>query len=181
MEFGHLQYRTIGVAAGLVFIATMTAAPPVLRAQTDGSEAGPAATADVSTPDSPEWDMLDDPASDSDSQVLELPKLVETEDGTADFTTTEADDDSIEAPSGNEAGNLSDYLNRSEQGAEVALAPPPPIIYPPVGGWNFVTVPPSSVIIVRPGGLSPIPSTSPLLTTPRGSGPVFGGWWHRVR
>jgi hypothetical protein len=46
-------------------------------------------------------------------------------------------------------------------------------ISPPFPGGGFVPTPP---IILRPGGLAGIPSTSPMLTPPLGSAAMPGGW-----
>jgi hypothetical protein len=156
-------------------------APIALHAQTDESEPAPAFSDEISEPSTPDWSRIDD-SPDSTGQVLELPQVVAVDgtsaDATADAGAASSDDTAARLPSVDGGGDLGEYTNRMNP-RELALSPPT-ALYPSVGRSRFIAIPPSSVIIVRPGGLSPIPATSPLLMTPRGSGPVFGGWWHRV-
>jgi hypothetical protein len=51
-------------------------------------------------------------------------------------------------------------------------------ISPLFPGGGFVPTPP---IILRPGGLAGIPSTSPMLSPPLGSSAMPGGSWNRMR
>ena len=51
-------------------------------------------------------------------------------------------------------------------------------ISPPFPGGGFVPTPP---IILRPGGLAGIPSTSPMLSPPLGSSAMPSGSWNRMR
>jgi hypothetical protein len=116
--------------------------------------------------------------------------------GPADSSVASGPADSSVASGPAVAENPSDGLDASaspQPNDDVAALPGvlpgmsrPLVNYHPVGpainpGWRYVTLPPPTVIAVRPGSLSPLPATSPMLMTPRGAGPVFGGWWHRTR
>ncbi|HLW72143.1 MAG TPA: hypothetical protein VKS22_16150 [Candidatus Binataceae bacterium] len=196
MDFNQLHNRRgISLAAALLLITAVI--PLALRAQTDDPDSTPALTEGISEAATPDWSRVDDSSPDSSGQVLELPQVIDPGESSADATPADAasadgaTDDSVAAMdsndaaaatlSGNEAAYLDDYANRLAAARALALAPRSIPYYPGVSSWRYITIPPSSVIIVRPGGLSAIPANSPLLMSPRGSGPVFGGWWHRVR
>jgi hypothetical protein len=193
MDFSHLN-SGCAVTLAAAFLLVAAATPVAVHAQTDDSAS--ALTDDTSEPTTPDWDRIDDPAPDSSGQVLELPQVVTLDESSVDATPSDAAsvgettddsavdmasrDDTAAIPSGDEADYLDDYANRLTAGRALALSPRPAPYYPAVGRWRFITIPPANVIIARPSGLGGIPATSPLLTTPRGSGPIFGGWWHRV-
>jgi hypothetical protein len=184
MDFSRLNgRRAISLAAALLLVTA--AAPLAANAQADDSAS--ALTDDISEPATADWGRIDDASPDSSGQVLELPQVVDPDESSADATPAdgtsvdETTDDSAAIPAGDEADYLDDNADRLTAGRALALSPPITSYYPAAGSWRYITIPPASVIIVRPAGVGGIPATSPLLTTPRGSGPVFGGWWHRVR
>lgn len=134
-----------------------------------------------------------DPSEAADSQndqVLEIPQAAATDDqaDTQTQSDAQAQDDADIADSGASPGDANDYANQS-----VANNPPPElsysapaVIFPPVVAYlaapvgSYAPYVPPNIIVTRPGGLNSIPATSPMLTTPRGSHPVLGGWWQRA-
>jgi hypothetical protein len=114
-------------------------------------------------------------------------------------------DESADAP--DELGGLNDYQSQDVQVSGGYLIPVPVPVPVPVspgfagprlgvptqpvpgmGGVGPISPPfppggfrPTAPIILRPGGFAGIPSTSPMLTPPRGSTAIPGGWWTRTR
>jgi hypothetical protein len=182
------------LAGGLMLIAGLALMPGALHAQADNFEAPPAPADDILEPADPGWNSVSNLTTDSDGQVLELPQAVAVDEG-ASASSAAADPmenpDATMAPDAtvaeDQAGDLGGFEGRPANGNQFAAAPMfrRPIAFPPFNatsrpGWRFVPMPPPTIIVIRPSGLSPLPATSPLLTTPRGSGPVWGGWWHRI-
>ena len=114
-------------------------------------------------------------------------------------------DESAQAP--DELGGLNDYQSQNAEVSGPYLIPVPVLVPVPVspgfagprmgaptqpapgmGGVGPISPPfppggfrPTPPIILRPGGFAGIPSTSPMLTPPRGSAAIPGGWWTRAR
>src|SRR5216684_1809618 len=114
-------------------------------------------------------------------------------------------DESAQAP--DELGGLNDYQSQNAEVSGPYLIPVPVLVPVPVspgfagprmgaptqpapgmGGVGPISPPfppggfrPTPPIILRPGGFAGIPSTSPMLTPPRGSAAIPGGWWTRTR
>lgn len=114
-------------------------------------------------------------------------------------------DESEQAP--DELGGLNDYQSQDAEVSGGYLIPVPVPVPVPVGpgfagpqmgvpirpapgmgGVGPISPPfppggfrPTPPIILRPGGFAGIPSTSPMLTPPRGSAAIPGGWWTRSR
>ncbi len=125
---------------------------------------------------------------DPEAEVLELPQVVDSSapavDADPSTAAAAADDSSDTAPS--DVGSLDDYESQDADDAvaaatplgwspaEISPPPPPTIIVVPVYRMAPMLVP---VPLRAPG----IPATSPMLAPPLHSGPIIGGWWHRVR
>ena len=114
-------------------------------------------------------------------------------------------DESAQAP--DELGGLNDYQSQNAEVSGGYLIPVPVLVPVPVspgfagprmgaptqpapgmGGVGPISPPfppggfgPTPPIVLRPGGFAGIPSTSPMLTPPRGSAAIPGGWWTRAR
>ena len=114
-------------------------------------------------------------------------------------------DESAQVP--DELGGLNDYQSQNAEVSGGYLIPVPVLVPVPVGpgfagprmgaptqlapgmgGVGPISPPfppggfrPTPPIILRPGGFAGIPSTSPMLTPPRGSAAIPGGWWTRAR
>jgi hypothetical protein len=147
-----------------------------------------------------------DATSGEDGQVLEIPQSVDADQAASpnrDSGPAQASNEGQHDESGNaELGGLNDYQqNQNEElsgGYYIPVPVPVPVgpgfagarmrgpvqsvapgmgevgpISPPFPGGGFVPTPP---IILRPGGLAGIPSTSPMLTPPLGSAAMPGGW-----
>jgi hypothetical protein len=132
--------------------------------------------------------------------VLEIPQSVDADQAASpnrDSSPAQALNDGQNHGSGNdELDGLNEY--QQDQNAELSggyyIPVPVPVpvgpgfagarmggvgpILPPFPGGGFVPTPP---IILRPGGLAGIPSTSPMLTPPLGSAAMPGGSWNRMR
>jgi hypothetical protein len=169
------------------------------------SEASPAVSDDISEAAPPAWQRIDNNAEidGSDGPVLELPQVAAPTYSEARVTETPADDTSSEDTSaqdpsmGDEAanntdnvqtsspvGDADDYEDRETVTSALQLWPAPatvvamPRVYL---GNNYRAMPRPSVIVVRPGGLLPIPATSPMLSGSFRAGSTLGGWWQRAR
>jgi hypothetical protein len=182
------------LASGLILIAGLVLMPAALHAQADNFEAPPAPADDILEPADPGWNSVSNLTTDSDGPVLELPQAVAADDG-ASVSSAAADPmgdpDPTIAPdttvAEDQSGDLGGFEGRQANGNQFAAVPmfrpvqPFPRFNPTYNpSWRFVPQPPPTIIVIRPSGLSPLPATSPMLTTPRGSGPVWGGWWHRI-
>lgn len=114
-------------------------------------------------------------------------------------------DESAQAP--DELGGLNDYQSQNAEVSGGYLIPVPVLVPVPVspgfagprmgvptqpapgmGGVGPISPPfppggfrPTPPIVLRPGGFAGIPSTSPMLTPPRRSVAIPGGWWTRAR
>ncbi len=143
---------------------------------TEGSS-GKADDSSVPPASHSDWEQVPESNSDAtsgeDGQVLEIPQSVDATQAPApnrdDNSPAQASNEGQYDKSGNdELGGLNDY--QQDQNEEP--------ISPPFPGGGFVPTPP---IILRPGGLAGIPSTSPMLTPPLGSAAMPGGSWNRMR
>lgn len=165
-----------------------------------GIGAGAPSVAEGRTPpESSDWepaDSADTSASDANSgQVLELPQAVDPEQAQA----PDANDAAAQAGNGaaqepDQVGNLDDYQSTMDsEPMPVYLVPVVPRGWvagrplavnpamPRTGGMRGMGgMMPGSSIYVPPAGISPIMPTSPMLTTPPGSGALPGGWWTRA-
>ena len=92
------------------------------------------------------------------------------------------DADNIQTPQ--QVGDADDYEDQETVASALQLWPAPatvvamPRVYL---GANYRAMPRPSVIVVRPGGLLPIPATSPMLSGSFRAGSTLGGWWQRAR
>jgi hypothetical protein len=147
-----------------------------------------------------DWEQVPETNSDATSgeegQVLEIARPLDAAQASApnrdDSSPAQASNDGQNDGSPNdELGGLNEY--QQDQNAELSggyyIPVPVPVrvgpgfagarmggggpISPPFPGGGFVPTPP---IILRPGGLAGIPSTSPMLTPPRGSAAMPNGW-----
>ena len=130
--------------------------------------------------------------------MLEIPQSADTNQAASsnrDSSPAQASNDGQQDDSRNaELGGLNDYQqdqNELSGGYYIPVPVPVPVgpgfagarmggvgpISPPFPGGGFVPTPP---IILRPGGLAGIPSTSPMLTPPLGSAAMPGGSWNRM-
>jgi hypothetical protein len=197
------------LAASLVAAAALLGAALPARTQSDGSsmmasttvdasvEASSSAPIDLSAPAAPDWDRVDGTEAVSNgSQVLELPQVDPTRTKGGGNDTDAAQQGSEEgADAADEVGSVDDYENQSAMtSVGVYMVPIPAGVRR--NGIGLATVPaapgirlapgigamaPMGPITVRPGGLGPFPATSPMLTPPRGSRSIPGGWWTRAR
>jgi hypothetical protein len=203
-----MRERYMFIAASLVAAAALLGPAMLARAQSDGSsvtasastEAGPEAPSgspvDISEPAAPDWDRVEAAEAGSNgSQVLELPQVdpgqAKSDNGTDGGQ--ESSQDGAEAA--DQIGSVDDYENQSAMTSAGVYPVPIPAgvgrtgigaaAVPTATGMRAVTGPramvPAGPIIVRPGGLGPFPATSPMLTPPRGSGAIPGGWWTHTR
>lgn len=120
----------------------------------------------------------------SDGQVLELPQVTDPDiSGTTASADSSGDGDS--AAVGDEAlGNAADYAHQADVAGSMPSWPTASAPFgfaPALGRWSYTPIRPPAIIIVRPMSVGPLPSTSPMLTTPRGTHVVMGGWWQRAR
>ena len=195
-------------AAGLLIALSVTMRPAVLYAQEDESFTVTPSVADDET--EPTWEPVADvapvagPAMDApdgpDGQVLELPQVVVMDHDNAAAAPADSTDPAADsAPSADQPGDLADYAAQEAVGSAfsramtpmlvpgAALAPVTPMEpNSPLGpnatfGASWAAPGWSRYIVVRPMGFAPFPVTSPMLTTPRGSRVMMGGWWHRAR
>jgi hypothetical protein len=132
--------------------------------------------------------------SGEEEQVLEIPQSADVDQAASPKSSpAQASNDGQHDESENaELGGLNDYQQDQnelsggyyipvpvrvpvEPGARMGGVGP---ISPPFPGGGFVPTPP---IILRPGGLAGIPSTSPMLTPPLGSAAMPSGSWNRMR
>src|SRR5216683_1915533 len=149
-------------------------------------------------------------ATPGEGQVLEIPQSVDPKQAAAPESKSPAQasndgqsDESAQAP--DELGGLNDYQSQNAEVSGPYLIPVPVLVPVPVspgfagrqmgaqpapgmGGVGPISPPfppggfrPTPPIILRPGGFAGIPSTSPMLTPPRGSAAIPGGWWTRAR
>lgn len=209
MDFDHRgASKSIKLAVAYILLAGLALMPARLRAQDDSFSAPPAPDDDILEPADPGWNNVNEFTAGSEGQVLEIPQAVAPEneaelsnsdtsmptddpDATVAEAAAAAQDpanDPADDPAHDPANDLAAYESRQASIQEYVSPglPRPLVAYPQLApafgsGWHMVTIAPPKVIVIRPGTLSTIPSTSPLLTTPRGAGPVFGGWWNRAR
>lgn len=206
-----VRYGRLVTVAILVCAAALVFSPRLLPAQSsadDNSPAMPATSMDeVSTPSADGWDRMEDADTDeADGQVLEVPQVIDPASQAADEGDASEDDSAASQAAGadnsddsddaaaDRLGNLDDYENQeADADANGSSIVPVPIGMgtPPfntgasglpagVGSGGML---PQWPIFVRPGGISAIPSTSPMLTPPRGSAMRPGmplGWWTRA-
>ncbi len=171
---------------------------------TEGSS-GKADDSSVPPASHSDWEQVPESNSDAtsgeDGQVLEIPQSVDATQAPApnrdDNSPAQASNEGQYDKSGNdELGGLNDYQQDQNEelsgGYYIPVPVPVPVgpgfagarmggvgpISPPFPGGGFVPTPP---IILRPGGLAGIPSTSPMLTPPLGSAAMPGGSWNRMR
>jgi hypothetical protein len=122
--------------------------------------------------------------------------VARTTDTSADDASSEdasAQDSSMDGEAANAADNLKasqrlgdadEYEDRETVASAMQLWPvPATVVAMPRAylGGNYSAMPRPSVIVVRPGGILPIPASSPMLSTPLRSGSTLGGWWQRAR
>jgi len=200
-----MRERHISIAASLVAAAALLGAAVSARAQSDDSSVTASTTAeaspempsdssiDISAPAAPDWDRVEAAEAGSNgSQVLELPQVDpgQAKAGSGSDAAQEGSEDGAEAA--DQLGNVDDYENQSAMtSVGVYTAPIParagigtaPVLASPGirVAPGIAAMAPIGPIIVAPGGLGPFPATSPLLTPPRGSGAIPGGWWTRTR
>ena len=192
---------------GLFCAIAFATLPLLAHAEDDdtASIASPAVSDDISEAAPPAWQRIDNnPEIDgSDGPVLELPQVTSSSNAAARVTETPAGDASsadasAQDPSiGDEAandpdnvqtsspvGDADDYEDRETVASALQLWPAPAtVVAMPRAylGNNYRAMPPPSVIVVRPGGLLPIPATSPMLSGSFRPGATLGGWWQRAR
>jgi hypothetical protein len=172
---------------------------------TEGSS-GKADDSSVPPTSHTDWEQVPETNSDAtsggDGQVLEIPQSVNPAQAAgpnsdanspAQASNEGQDNQSRNAP--DELGGLNGYQNQNAElsgGYYIPVPVPVPVgpgfagarmggvepISPPFPGGGFVPTPP---IILRPGGLAGIPSTSPMLTPPLGSAAMPSGSWNRMR
>ena len=174
---------------------------------TEGSS-GKADDSSVPPASHSDWEQVPETNSDAtsgadggDGQVLEIPRSVDADQAASpnrdDNSPAQASNDGQNHGSGNdELGGLNDY--QQDQNTELSggyyIPVPVPVpvgpgfagarmggvgsISPPFPGGGFTPTPP---IILRPGGLAGIPSTSPMLSPPLGSVAMPSGSWNRMR
>jgi hypothetical protein len=147
-------------------------------------------------------------ATSGEGQVLEIPQSVDPNQAAAPEGSSPAQaanngqgDQSAQSP--DELGGLNDYQSQNAEVSGGYLIPVPVLVPVPVspgfagprvgapapgmGGVGPISPPfppggfrPTPPIVLRPGGFGGIPSTSPMLTPPRGSAAIPGGWWTRT-
>ena len=171
------------------------------------SSSGKADDSSVPPASHTDWEQVPETNSDATSdevgQVLEIPQSADAAQAAApnrdDNSPAQASNDGKNHGSrNNELGDLNVY--QEDQNADlpggyyIPVPVPEPVgpgfagarmggvgvgpISPPFPGGGFVPTPP---IILRPGGLAGIPSTSPMLTPPLGSSAMPSGSWNRMR
>jgi hypothetical protein len=170
---------------------------------TTESSSGKADDSSVPPASHTDWEQVPETNSDAtsgeDGRVLEIPQSVDADQAASpnrDSSPAPASNDGQHDESGNaELGGLNDYQqdqNELSGGYYIPVPVPVPVrpgfagarmggvgpISPPFPGGGFVPTPP---IILRPGGLAGIPSTSPMLTPPLGSAAMPSGSWNRMR
>ena len=191
-----LDYRrdklsaSLAGAAALLFAILVTPRSALLYAQEDESfNVTPAAADDDADP---AWAVpsTDTPEDADDGSVLDLPQVVAVGHDEAAAASADPNDPSS---SDDQPDNLADY---AAQGAVPGEAPgsSQPMMVPGAGiapvsamtsyvivgrTWGAPAWPGNALI--RPWPPGPIFPTSPMLTTPRGSHVIMGGWWHRMR
>jgi hypothetical protein len=206
-EFSARYGRQL-TAAILLCAAALVFSPRPLPAQSsdgidDNSVATPAASmGEVSTPSASGWDRIEGPDTDeADGQVMEIPQVIGPGSQAADAGS--ASDDSaasadnsgdVDNATADRLGNLDDYQNQEADTAAIGfpLVTVPTVVSAPTFGTGTNWLPPGAgsggmlpvvPVFVRPSGISPIPSTSPMLMPPRGSFVRPGmplGWWTRA-
>jgi hypothetical protein len=184
----HVQVRMkpslISVVYALILGIALSFKANPLYAQ-DRRSADATTATDVGSATSP----TDAAADTQGDQVLEVPQVAVTNDqSNAD---AESPDDAADvADSADSPADASEYANQAAgvnampelpNSPSMVTAYPPIVVYPASPVRNYSTYVPPGIIIARPGGLNSIPATSPMLTTPRGSHPMMGGWWQRAR
>jgi hypothetical protein len=124
----------------------------------------------------------------SDGQVLELPQVTDSAgSGDPEESTASADssiDDDSAGVDGEAPGTAADYANRAAVAASMPAWPAASARFsfaPTLGRWSYAPIRPPAIIVVRPMSAGPLPSTSPMLSAPRGTHVVMGGWWQRAR
>lgn len=206
IEFCVPYVRLVTVAI-VVCAAALVFSPRLVPAQSsdgiDDTSAAVRSTSmdEVSTLGGSGWDRIEGTEPDAaDGQVLEIPQVVDSgsqaaHDGDANGGDSAASADNSgdsDDAAADRLGNLDDYQNQEAAAAANGFSVVPvPII---VGAPPFsIGTPPTSAgsggmlpmrpIFVRPGGISPILPTSPMLTPPRSSAIRPGmplGWWTRA-
>jgi hypothetical protein len=183
------------IAAGVALVLLMAGpAGSVFALDNSASETTPAVSDDISEPEGPAWDRVEEPSDDSNGQVLEIAPAVNAEsadsegwspaDDQAADANDQAADQTANDPS-DEIGDVSQYDDGSDNvPSAVPLWPRPPVVlgFPRsrLGPLGY-SKPYPGAVVARPNGLLAIPPTSPMLTMPRGSFPMVGGWWARAR
>ena len=189
-----LSVRLAGAAA-LLLALLVTPRSALLYAQEyeSFSVTPPAADDDTdAVPVAPTADVSEDA---DDSSVLDLPQVVAVGHGEAATASADPNDPAssdAQASSDDQPENLADYAAqavpaetfRSSEPMMVpgaAIAPVSAMTsYVIVGGtWGVRAWPGNG--LVRPQISGPILPTSPMLTAPRGSHVIMGGWWQRAR
>jgi len=155
-----------------------------------GAPPPPSISDGTSEPEAPDWEQVSNNGeiAGSDGPVLELPSVapvsasVSADSASAELANeTTADDEEGSDSTDDRVGDLSEYEEQESVPSALPLWPPPvAVVTMPLGYAGMTYMPPPSVIVVRPGGLTPIPATSPMLSMPR-STHFVGGWWNRVR
>lgn len=194
-------------AAALLLAILVTPQSAVLHAQEDESFTVAPSAADDDAEST--WEPTTEaPADDATDSVLELPQVVAVNHeavaaGSADAsdpadaneaTTSDGQpQDQADEQPGDPPDDLVDYAAQEAAASAAAHASEPMIVpgaafapattivtYVPVGA-NWRAPAWSGIGAARPLTCGPLRPTSPLLTTPRGSRVIMGGWWHRVR
>lgn len=169
-------------AGGLLIFVTIGRPVPVLAAPPAEISASSSAVLPAD-PAGPIPDNISEDTEDPGGQVLELPQAVDTA-GLAvdpDAVDDASLDDSF-VPPGKQVGTVADYENQADADPALASGGTPPEISgvePPI----IVTVPvyrAVPILIPVPQRVPGIPATSPMLTPPRSSHVIIGGWLRRV-
>ena len=183
--------RRFSYAVGLLSGAAIAVLPFTALASDPDPLAPPASSVSDSITESagPAWEQINNNSAiaTSDGPVLELPSVMApgaiTPDATDATAAEDPTDDDATNPLADRVGDVADYEDREAVSSALPLWPPQAaaVVMPRIyAGANYGAMPPVSVIVVRPGGISPIPATSPMLTTPRTRN-FAGGWWQRAR
>jgi hypothetical protein len=197
-----LDYRrdklSVSFAGAAALLLAILVAPrsALLYAQEDESFTATPAAADDDA--DPAWaaPTTDTPEDADDGSVLDLPQVVAVGHDEAAAASADPNDPSSfddQPSSDDQPDNLADYAAQGAVPGEAPGSSEPMMV--PGAGIALVSAMTSYVIIGRtwgapawPGnGLTrpwipgPIFPTSPMLTTPRGSHVIMGGWWHRTR
>lgn len=197
-----LDYRcdklsvSLAGAAALLLAILVTPRSALLYAQEDESFTVTPAAADYAA--DPAWaaPTTDVPEDADDSSVLDLPQVVAV--GHDDAAAASADPGDLSSsddqlPSDDQPDNLADYAAQGAVPDEASGSSEPMMVpgtaiapvsamtsYVVIGRtWGASAWPGNGLI--RPWPAGPIFPTSPMLTTPRGSHVIMGGWWHRAR